>query len=93
MDKPPSVSEVVVDSREVADQSTLTSKKRAKVWQYVETELVDGKEKAICRYCKLHLSNENGKGTSHLNRRHSTGGQIKFLEEDQTIFDPKCFTP
>ena len=29
------------------DQSSRSTKRRAKVWEYVDSELVDGKEKAI----------------------------------------------
>ncbi|TVU15762.1 hypothetical protein EJB05_39300, partial [Eragrostis curvula] len=68
MERVPSMSEVVVDSRDIADQASRSSKKRSKVWDYVETELVDGKEKAICRFCNIHLSNVPGQGISHLNR-------------------------
>ncbi|XP_008656566.1 uncharacterized protein [Zea mays] len=32
------------------DQSSRSTKRRAKVWDYVDSELVDGKEKAICKY-------------------------------------------
>ncbi|KAL5647848.1 hypothetical protein ACJX0J_042203, partial [Zea mays] len=43
------------------DQSSRSTKRRAKVWDYVDSELVDGKEKAICKYCKAHLSSVAGK--------------------------------
>ena len=38
------------------DQSGRSGKKRAKVWAYVDTEFVDGVEKAVYKYCKLQLS-------------------------------------
>jgi len=50
------------------DQSGRSGKKRAKVWAYVDSEIVDGIEKAVCKYCKLQLSSVSGKGTTHLNR-------------------------
>jgi len=34
-------------------QSGRPGKKRAKVWAYVDSEIVDGIEKPICKYCKL----------------------------------------
>ena len=34
-------------------QSGRPGKKRAKVWAYVDSEIVDGIEKAVCKYCKL----------------------------------------
>jgi len=34
------------------DQSSRSSKKRAKVWEHIESEVVDGIEKAICKYCR-----------------------------------------
>ena len=50
------------------DQSGRPGKKRAKVWAYVDSEIVDGIEKVVCKYCKLQLSSVSGKGTTHLNR-------------------------
>ena len=35
------------------DQSDRPGKKRAKVWAYVDSEIVDGIEKVVCKYCKL----------------------------------------
>jgi hypothetical protein len=43
------------------DQSSRSTKRRAKVWDYVDSELVDGKEKTICKYCKAHLPSIAGK--------------------------------
>ena len=105
MERPASLSEIVVDSLDT-DQSSRTPKKRAKVWQHVDTERVDGVVKAICKYCKLHLSNETGKGTSHLNRHIAQYCQdipqeqrARFLktmkqkpgEEDEADFNPEVF--
>jgi hypothetical protein len=45
------------------DHSGRSRKKRAKVWAYVDSEIVDGIEKAVCKYCKLRLSSVLGKGT------------------------------
>jgi len=42
------------------DQSGRSGKKRAKVWAYVDTEFIDGVEKAVCKYCKLQLSSVSG---------------------------------
>ncbi|KAJ1275864.1 hypothetical protein BS78_05G168500 [Paspalum vaginatum] len=50
------------------EQSSRSAKRRAKVWEYVDTELVDGKEKAVCKFCKTHFSSVAGQGTTHLNR-------------------------
>nr|ACG48864.1 hypothetical protein [Zea mays] len=33
------------------DQSSRSTKRRAKVWDHVDSELIDGKEKAVCKYC------------------------------------------
>ncbi|CAL5076589.1 unnamed protein product [Urochloa decumbens] len=65
-----SVPEPMSESREAmsADQSSRSSKRRAKVWGYVDSEQVDGVEKAICKFCKIQLSSVAGKGTTHLNR-------------------------
>ena len=49
------------------DQSGRSGKKRAKVWAYVDTEFIDGVEKAVCKYCKFQLSSVPGKGTTHSN--------------------------
>ena len=38
------------------DQSSRSSKKRAKVWEHIESEVVDGIEKALCKYCRTQLS-------------------------------------
>ena len=43
------------------DQSGQLRKKRAKVWAYVDSEIVDGIEKAVCKYCELKLSSVSGK--------------------------------
>ncbi|AQK53713.1 hypothetical protein ZEAMMB73_Zm00001d032348 [Zea mays] len=51
------------------DQSSRSTKRRAKVWDYVDSELVDGKEKAICKYCKAHLSSVAGKGEPMTGKR------------------------
>ena len=53
-----SVPEIVVDSRDslVAGQSSRSSKRRAEVWKFDDSEVVDGREKAICKYCKRHQS-------------------------------------
>ena len=86
------------------DQSSRSTKRRAKVWDYVDSELVDGKEKAICKYCKAHLSSVAGKGTTHLNRHISTychaisqEERQRFLATQKTkpdeahVFDPVVF--
>ncbi|XP_012700597.1 zinc finger BED domain-containing protein RICESLEEPER 2 [Setaria italica] len=99
---------VEVESRDslVTDQSSRSSRKRAKVWEFVDTEVVDGKEKAICRYCKFQLSSEPGKGTTHLNRHiaihcHSIPQEDrdrfiatlkpKSLNEEKSVLDPEVF--
>ena len=48
------VPELVGESHESmsTDQSSRSSKKRAKVWEYIESEVVDGIEKALCKYCR-----------------------------------------
>ena len=86
------------------DQSSRSTKRRAKVWDYVDSELVDGKEKAICKYCKAHLSSVAGKGTTHLNRHISVychaipqEERQRFLATQKTkpdeahVFDPVVF--
>jgi hypothetical protein len=50
------------------DQSGRSGKNRAKVWAYVDSEIIDGIEKDVYKYCKLRLSSVSGKGTTHLNR-------------------------
>jgi hypothetical protein len=50
-----------MDEAASTDQSSRLTKRRAKVWDYVDTEVVDGKEKAVCKYCKVHLSSAAGK--------------------------------
>uniref|UniRef100_A0A804UMC6 BED-type domain-containing protein n=1 Tax=Zea mays TaxID=4577 RepID=A0A804UMC6_MAIZE len=40
-----------MDEAASTDQSSRLTKRRAKVWDYVDTEVVDGKEKAVCKYC------------------------------------------
>ena len=88
------------------DQSSRSSKKRAKVWEHIELEVVDGIEKAICKYCRTQLSLVAGKGTSHLNRhigyhcpQITQEDRDRFLatlkskpsDGDQVIFDPVVF--
>ena len=55
--------ELVGESHESmsTDQSSRSSKKRAKVWEHIESEVVDGIEKAICKYCRTQLSLVAGK--------------------------------
>ena len=103
-----SVPEIVVDSRDslVADQSSQSSKRQAEVWKFVDSEVVDGREKAICKYCKLCLSSQPEKGTNHLNRyigfhchaipqedsdRFLATLETKSINGDQVVFDPKVF--
>jgi hypothetical protein len=64
------VPELVVESHESmsTDQSSWSSKRRAKVWEHIESEVVDGIEKAIYKYCRVQLSSVAVKGTSHLNK-------------------------
>ena len=52
------VPELVGESHESmsTDQSSRLSKKRAKVWEHIESEVVDGIEKALCKYCRTQLS-------------------------------------
>ncbi|CAL5087138.1 unnamed protein product [Urochloa decumbens] len=65
-----SVPDPMAESHEAmsVDQSSRSSKRRAKVWGYVDSEQADGIEKAVCKFCKIHLSSVAGKGTTHLNR-------------------------
>lgn len=98
--------EISVDSRDLlsGDPPSRTSKKRAKVWEYVELETIDGKEKAVCNYCKMKLSCEHGQGTNHLNRhiglhchnfphedreRFLVSCKRQAMDGDQSIFDPQ----
>ena len=100
--------ELVGESHESmsTDQSSRSSKKRAKVWEHIESEVVDGIEKAICKYCRAQLSLVSEKGTSHLNRHigyHCTQitqeDRDRFLatlktktsDGDQLVFDPVVF--
>ncbi|KAG2619999.1 hypothetical protein PVAP13_3NG155001 [Panicum virgatum] len=87
------------------DQSGRSGKKRAKVWAYIDTELIDGVEKAVCKYCKLQLSSVPGKGTTHLNRhigyychhipqedRDTFLASLKNTpRRDNSVFDPVVF--
>jgi len=87
------------------DQSGRSGKKRAKVWAYVDSEIVDGIEKAVCKYCKLQLSSVSGKGTTHLNRHIGyychhipQEDRDRFLatlknksDRDNSVFDPVVF--
>ncbi|KAJ1266108.1 hypothetical protein BS78_08G125900 [Paspalum vaginatum] len=74
--------------------------------EYVDTELVDGKEKAVCKFCKTHLSSVAGQGTTHLNRHIASycreippEDRERFLatmktkpnDGDQHVFDPAVF--
>ena len=68
MERVSSATAAEVEDAISTDQSGRSGKKRAKVWAYVDTELIDGVEKAVCKYCKLQLSSVPGKGTTHLNR-------------------------
>ena len=43
-------------------------KRRAKVWDYVDSKVLDGRDKIICKYCKLHLYSIPRRCNSHLNR-------------------------
>ncbi|ONM63130.1 Pleiotropic drug resistance ABC transporter family protein [Zea mays] len=54
-----------MDEAASTDQSSRLTKRRAKVWDYVDTEVVDGKEKAVCKYCKVHLSSAAGKALKY----------------------------
>ncbi|XP_066311275.1 zinc finger BED domain-containing protein RICESLEEPER 4-like [Miscanthus floridulus] len=87
------------------DQPSRSGKKRAKVWAYVDSEIVDGIEKAVCKYCKLQLSSVSGKGTTHLNRHIGyychhipQEDRDRFLatlknksNRDNSVFDPVVF--
>ena len=88
------------------DQSSRSSKKKAKVWEHIESEVVDGIEKAIYKYCSTQLSLVSGKGTSHLNRhigyhcslitqedrdRFLATLKTKTSDGDQLVFDPVVF--
>jgi len=68
--------------------------------------VVDGREKAICKYCKLRLSSQPEKGTNHLNRyigfhchaipqedsnRFLATLETKSINGDQVVFDPEVF--
>ena len=68
MERVSSATAAEVEDAISTNQSGRSGKKRAKVWAYVDTELIDGVEKAVCKYCKLQLSSVPGKGTTHLNR-------------------------
>ncbi|CAO2148662.1 unnamed protein product [Urochloa humidicola] len=96
------------ESREAmsTDQSSRSSKRRAKVWGYVDSEQVDDTEKAICKFCKVQLSSVAGKGTTHLNRhiqfhcpsipqeerdRFISTLKTKSTDGDMHVFDPVVF--
>ena len=53
MERVSSATAAEVEDAISTDQSGRSRKKRAKVWAYVDTELIDGVEKAFCKYCKL----------------------------------------
>uniref|UniRef100_J3LQG6 BED-type domain-containing protein n=1 Tax=Oryza brachyantha TaxID=4533 RepID=J3LQG6_ORYBR len=104
MERAISTSGVLVDSLTVDLSLQRSHKKRARIWEHIETELIDGKEKAICKFCKLKLSSEPGQGTNHLNRHIGmycpsipTEERDKVLlhwkshssDGDQPIFDAK----
>ena len=107
MDRVSSVPEMEEESHgAMSTESSRSAKKRAKVWEYVDTELVDGKEKAVCKFCKIHLSSVAGQGTTHLNRHIAlycheipTEDRDRFLatmktkpnDGDQHVFDPVVF--
>jgi hypothetical protein len=78
-----------IDEAASTDQSSRLTKRRAKVWDYVDTEVVDGKEKAVCKYCKVHLSSVAGKGTTHLNRHISCIACNSMRRETKVLSDPK----
>ena len=87
MERVSSALEMMDDSRDAmsTDQSSWSGKRRAKVWDYVDSEVVDGKEKAICKYCKIHLSSVPGRGNSHLNRH--IGFHCQYIpQEDRDRF-------
>lgn len=82
-------------------------RKGARVWEHIESYFIDGKEKAIYKYCKLKLSSEPGQGTNHLSRHIGmycpsipSGERNIFLlhwkhpysDGDHPIFDPQvCY--
>ncbi|KAG2596499.1 hypothetical protein PVAP13_5KG165914 [Panicum virgatum] len=105
MERVSSATATEVEDAISTDQSGRSGKKRAKVWAYVDTELIDGVEKAVCKYCKLQLSSVPGKGTTHLNRHigyycHHIPQEDRdtFLASlkntpgrDNSVFDPVVF--
>ncbi|CAO2168766.1 unnamed protein product, partial [Urochloa humidicola] len=103
-----SIPDPMSESREAmsTDQSSRSSKRRAKVWGYVDSEQVDGIEKAVCKFCKIQLSSVAGKGTTHLNRhiqfhcpsipqeerdRFISTLKTKSTDGDMHVFDPVVF--
>jgi hypothetical protein len=58
-----SIPKLAADSRDAmsTDQSSRSSKKRAKVWEFVESEVVNGIDKAICKFCRLNYLHKLGK--------------------------------
>ena len=79
--------ELVGESHESmsTNESSRSSKKRAKVWEHIESEVVDAIEKAIYKYCSAQLSLVSGKGTSHLNR-HIGYHCPQITQEDRDRF-------
>ena len=63
--------EMVDDSHDPmsTDDSSWSTKRRDKVWDYVDSKVLDGRDKVICKYCKLHLYSIPRRCNSHLNRR------------------------
>jgi hypothetical protein len=105
MERVSSATAVEVEGAMSTDQSGRSGKKRAKVWAYVDSEIIDGIEKAVCKYCKLQLSSVSGKGTTHLNRHIGyycphipQEDRDRFLASlkntpgrDNSVFDPVVF--
>jgi hypothetical protein len=105
MERVSSATAVEVEGAMSTDQSGRSGKKRAKVWAYVDSEIIDGIEKAVCKYCKLQLSSVSGKGTTHLNGHIGyycphipQEDRDRFLASlkntpgrDNSVFDPVVF--
>jgi molybdenum cofactor biosynthesis enzyme MoaA len=105
MERVSSATAVEVEDAMSTDQSSRSGKKRAKVWAYVDSEIINGIEKAVCKYCKLQLSSVSGKGTTHLNRHIGyycphipQEDRDRFLASlkntsgrDNSVFDPVVF--
>jgi len=85
MERASSATAAEVEDAMSTDQSGRSGKKRAKVWGYLDTEFIDGVEKAVCKYCKFHVSSVPGQGTTHL-KRHIGFHCHQIPQEDRDRF-------